>query len=130
VRPEEALETARARAAAARAEGAYADDLTGFTTRPTDRVGTETLMEWAVIEPDPDLMRSTRRLGAPVTFLKRLLLRGLQQQFNELTSQESRFHMHLLVHIAELEDRVAQLEELAATREERGRGEAPDGPAT
>lgn len=121
MRPEDAVDLARTRASSARAEGRYADDLAGFTTTPTDRVGTETLMEWAVIEPDPDLMRSTRRLGAPVTFVKRLLLRALQQQFNELTSQESRFHMHLLVHVAELEDRVARLEEeLAEVRAEGG----------
>lgn len=120
MRPEDALEVARERAAAARACGAYADDLSGFAIEPTDRVSTETLMEWAVIEPDDSLMRSTRRLGAPITWLKRLLLRGLQQHFNEITSQESRFHMHLLVHVAELEDRVARLEEeLAEARGER-----------
>ena len=120
MRPEDALAAARERAEAARAAGAYADDLAGFAIEPTDRVGTETLVEWAVIEPDEELMRSTRRLGAPVTWVKRLLLRGLQQHFNELTSQESRFHMHLLVHVAELEDRVARLEaELAASRGDR-----------
>lgn len=111
MRPEDALDAARTAAASARERGAYADALEGFAIEPTDRVSTETLMEWAVIEPDETLMRSTRRLGAPITWLKRLLLRGLQQHFNELTSQESRFHLHLLVHLAELEDRVRTLEE-------------------
>ncbi|WP_372788017.1 hypothetical protein [Paraconexibacter sp.] len=121
MRPQDALEAARAAAAAARARGAYAEDLAGFTIEPTDRVSTETLMEWAVIEPDETLMRSTRRLGAPITWLKRLLLRGLQQHFNELTSQQSRFNLHLLVHLAELEDRVRTLEdENAVLRARRG----------
>ncbi len=124
MRPQDALDAARTRAAAARAAGGYAEDLSGFAIEPTDRVSTETLMEWAVIEPDETLMRSTRRLGAPVTWFKRLLLRGLQQHFNELTSQQSRFNLHLLVHLAELEDRVKQLEEENATL----RGDGSDGP--
>ena len=113
MKPEDALPAARAAAAAARARGPYADDLRGLTIEPTDRVSLETLMEWAVIEPDETLMRSTR--GGPVawlvTRLKRLLLRGLQQHFNELTSQQTRFNLHLLIHVAELEDRVRRLEE-------------------
>ena len=116
--PERAIELARERAAAARARGAYADDLSGFAIAPTDRISTETLMEWAVIEPDERLMRSTRRLGAPITWVKRLLLRGLQQHFNELTSQQSRFNLHVLVHVAELEDRVRRLEERRSSPEE------------
>jgi hypothetical protein len=116
VKPEEALAAARAAAAAARERGSYDDTLEGFAIEPTDRVSTETLMEWAVIEPDERLMRSTRRLGAPVTAVKRLLLRAMQQQFNELTSQQTRFNLHLLVHVAELEDRVARLEAAAERR--------------
>lgn len=116
MRPENALDAAREAATAARARGAYDDTLEGFTISPTDRVSTETLMEWAVIEPDESLMRSTRRFGRPVTFVKRLLLRGLQQHFNEMTSQQTRFNLHLLVHLAELEDRVAHLEEVSLER--------------
>jgi len=116
VKPDEALDAARAAAAAARERGAYDDTLEGFAIEPSDRVSTETLMEWAVIEPDEGLMRSTRRLGAPVTGLKRLLLRALQQQFNELTSQQTRFNLHVLIHVAELEDRVARLEEVTRER--------------
>ena len=37
-----------------------------------------------------------------------MLLRGLQQYFNELTAQQTRFNLHLLVHVAELEDRRAR----------------------
>ncbi len=115
MKPEDALEAARAAAAAARERGAYDDSLEGFAISPTDRVSTEQLMEWAVIEPDEGLMRSTRRLGAPITGFKRLLLRALQQHFNELTMQQTRFNLHLLIHVAELEDRVTRLE--AASRD-------------
>jgi hypothetical protein len=111
VKPEDAIEVARSRAA-----GKYVDTFEQYAIAPTDRISTETLMEWAVIEPDETLMRSTRRLGAPITWLKRLMLRGLQQHFNELTSQQSRFNLHVLVHVAELEDRVRRLEEEAARR--------------
>lgn len=122
MKPEEALDAAREAAGRAHERGAYADDLQGFAIEPTDRVTTETLMEWAVIEPDEALMRSTRRAGAPISWAKRLLLRGLQQHFNELTSQQTRFNLHVLVHIAELEDQIRALEaELA-----KSRGEQPD----
>lgn len=120
MKPDEALAAARAAAQAARARGAYADDLQGFAIQPTDRVSTETLMEWAVIEPDETLMRSTRRAGAPITWAKRMMLRALQQHFNELTSQQTRFNLHALVHVAELEDRIRSLEE--ELEEARGAG--------
>jgi hypothetical protein len=109
--PEEALQAAREAAARARERGAYDDDLAGFAIEPTDRVSMEQLMDWAVIEPDTTLMRSTRKLGAPITSLKRMLLRALQQYHNEITSQQTRFNLHVMVHVAELEDRLRRLEE-------------------
>ncbi len=114
--PEEAVESARQRAAEARARGEYTQDLSGFGVAPTDRVSVEQLMEWAVVEPDLAHMRSTRRFGAPITLAKRLLLRGLQQYFNELTMLQARFNLHLLVRMTELEDRVIALEDEAARR--------------
>ncbi|MCW3011250.1 MAG: hypothetical protein JWO90_1654, partial [Solirubrobacterales bacterium] len=111
----DALERARARAAAARAAGGY-PDLGGMTIAPRDRIGTDRLMEWAVLEPDESTMRSTRRLGAPITWFKRGLLHVLRQYHGELTAEQTRFNMHLLVHVAELEDRIARLE---AEREQR-----------
>jgi hypothetical protein len=54
-------------------------------------------------------MRSTRRAGRPITWLKRLLLRGLQQHFNELTSQQTRFNLQVLVRVAELEDELREV---------------------
>ncbi len=123
--PEEAVDAARRAAADARARGEYTEDLSGFAIAPTDRVSVEQLMEWAVIEPDVANMRSTRALGAPITFAKRLLLRGLQQHFNELTMLQARFNLHLLVRMTELEDRVIALERAAAAA--RGSGGPPAG---
>jgi hypothetical protein len=110
VRPEEALDAARA-AALARAAAEGPQPAAGFAIAPTDRVGDEQLMEWAAIEPDPDLMRSTRRLGAPITWAKRQLVHVLRQYLRELQSQQTRFNLNVLIRLAELEDRVARLEE-------------------
>ncbi len=110
MRPEEALEAARRAAAGARARGAYADALDGFEIAPTDRVSTEQLLEWAVIEPDLEGVRSTRRHGAPITFVKRLLVRALRQYLAEQQAQQTRFNVHLVVRLAELEERLERLE--------------------
>jgi hypothetical protein len=128
VTPDEAVEAARTAAAEARARGEYTRDLSGFAIAPTDRVSVEQLMEWAVIEPDETKMRSTRRLGAPITVVKRLMLRGLQQHFNELTMLQARFNLHLLVRMTELEDRVIALEREAAKRRADGADGGPPAP--
>jgi hypothetical protein len=130
MRPEDALDVARAAAAQARARGEYTQDLGGFAIAPTDRVSIEQLMEWAVIEPDASKMRSTRRLGAPITGVKRLLLRGLQQHFNELTMLQARFNLHLLVRQTELEDRVTVLEQENAALRAAASAQADGGVAS
>lgn len=122
MKPEDALPAAREAAAAARARGEYAADLSGFAIAPTDRVSVEQLMEWAVVEPDTTKMRSTRKAGAPITFVKRLMLRGLQQHFNELTMLQARYNLHLLVRLTELEDRVIALEQENAALRAPGTG--------
>jgi len=110
MRPEEALEAARRAAASAREQGAYADELEGFAIAPTDRVSTEQLFEWAVIEPDADLVRSTRRRGGAITWAKRALLHVLRQYHAQAHAQQTRFNLHAAVRIAELEERLEQLE--------------------
>ena len=107
--PLHAVERARERAARARAAGGYAD-LPGFSIAPRDRISTDRLMEWAVLEPDESIMRSTRRWGRPITRVKQLLVHVLRQYHGELTADQTRFNMHLLVYVAELEDRIARLE--------------------
>jgi hypothetical protein len=115
VRPEDALGAARA-AAAAR-DDALAP---GMSIEPTERVSIEQLMEWANIEPDPDLMRSTRRLGAPITWAKRQLVHVMRQYLRELQSQQTRFNFNVIIRLAELEDRVTRLEERAETKTPTG----------
>ena len=110
MRPEEALDAARAAAAAARARGAYADDLSGLRIEPTDRISTEQLLEWAVIEPDVDLVRSTRRWGGPITAVKRGFVHVLRQYLGQLVAQQTRFNLHAAVRIAELEEQLERLE--------------------
>lgn len=119
-RPEEALERAREAARAARAQGGYAEDLHGMEIEPTDAVTVDKLLEWALIEPDPRLVRSTRALGAPVTWVKRLLVRVLRQHLDQIVSQQTRFNIQLTAFVAELADRVAALEAEAKRRRPDG----------
>jgi hypothetical protein len=109
--PQRAVDTARAAAAAMRASGAYADDLSGFRIEPTDAVTTDKLLEWALIEPDPAKVYSTRKLGAPITWIKRLLLRALRQYFADMAAQQTRFNIQMTVYAGELTERIEVLEE-------------------
>ena len=108
--PEEAVDRARAALAVRRAEGAYAEDVDDYCVRPADRPSTELLLEWAVIEPDLDLVVSTRRLGAPISWVKRLLVHLLRQYTGQLASQQTRLNVHLMGRVAELDERLADLQ--------------------
>src|SRR4051794_5274055 len=99
--PEDALALARERAAAARARGGYADDLERFAIQPVDAVTLEHLLEWAVIEPDLSELRSTRRFGAPITWLKRALYRLLRQERGQVLAQQTRFNIQLAVFVGQ-----------------------------
>ncbi|MDX6666745.1 MAG: hypothetical protein QOK04_125, partial [Solirubrobacteraceae bacterium] len=100
--PEEALAEARRRAGAARTAGEYADaDRMPVLGRP-EPTDLARLHEWALIEIPPEEIRSTRRLGKPITFLKRVLGRLLVQHFNEVTAQQSRFNLEMLAYIIRL----------------------------
>ena len=111
MRPEDALEAARRAVAEARARGAYADDLSGFAVEPTDGASTEQLLEWAVIEPDLELVRSTRRWGGPITWFKRALVHVMRQYLGQIVAEQTRFNLHAAIRLAELEQRVERLEE-------------------
>ena len=119
-RPEEALSAAREAAAAGRARGEYADDLRGLTVEPTDATTVEKLLEWALIEPDVDLVYSTRRFGRPITAFKRARVWSLRQYNGQVYGQQTRFNHHIVLYARRLEDRVAELEQrLAALERER-----------
>lgn len=112
--PGEALARARRAAAEKRARGGYAGvgdgadalDATIHGSRPP----AELLSEWAVIAIEPDVMYSTRRGGAPITALKRLLLRFMRQHLVELEARQTRFNLGMLAALQELEKRVDRLE--------------------
>jgi len=95
VKPEEALERARS--------ASFGEDLSGFAVEPTSEVTIERLMEWAVIETDPALVRSTRRLGGPITWFKRFLRRMLRQELGQAYAQQSRFNLMVVTRLQELE---------------------------
>lgn len=118
--PEDALARAQRTAVEKRARGGYAqapDDGDALdATILGGRAPAELLSEWAVIEIEPSLMYSTRRGGAPVTALKRLLLRLLRQHLVELEARQTRFNLGVLAAVQELEKRVERLEGEAGPR--------------
>ncbi len=117
--PERALERARERAALARAAGQYteADRFAALDNAPAE--DPLKLQTWAFLEVDESQIYSTRRFGAPITLLKRGLLRLLAQYHGQLIAQQTRFNLHLLGAVMQLQRRVAQLEQRSAEEEER-----------
>ncbi len=109
MKPEEAIDAARASLAVARADGAYGEDLEDWRIVPPERPSTELLLEWAIIEPDMDLVVSTRRLGAPISWVKRVLVHLIRQYTGQLASQQTRLNVHLMGRVGELDDRLADL---------------------
>ena len=116
--PEDALVKAQQAAAEKRARGGYADPGEGAdaldATIVAARAPAELLGEWAVIEIEPELLYSTRRAGAPITALKRLLLRLMRQHLVELEARQTRFNLGVLAAFQELEKRVEGLERSAS----------------
>lgn len=93
--PEEALERAQ--------RASFGEDLSGFRVEPTRDVTIEKLVEWAVIETDPALVRSTRWWGAPITWYKRALRRMMRQELGQAYAQQSRFNLMIVTRLQELE---------------------------
>jgi hypothetical protein len=107
--PDEALDRAREALRARRQAGDY--PLPPVPVAPPGPAASRrTLLEWAFVEPDASVLRSTRAHGAPVTAVKRLLLRLLGQYLSELSANQTRFNLTLLAHLEHLEERVAALE--------------------
>ncbi len=113
MRPEEAVERAKAEASRKSAAGGYREDSDAVRELEEAITGPVTpgrLREWALIEVDTSLIRSTRPAGTPFTWMKRLLLRLLRQYTNELEAQQTRFNIGVLGRLGELERRIAELE--------------------
>ena len=108
--PEEAMRVAREAAERKRAQGDYPPPSAGALEDSIAPPDPQLVADWAVIAVDPDLVYSTRRLGAPVTALKRLLMRLLRQYHVDLEAQQTRFNIAVLAHVRDLERRLAALE--------------------
>lgn len=114
--PEDAPDRARAEAERKRAAGGYAGDEPGGPLDDSIAEASpspETLAEWAVIHVDAGTLYSTRRGGAPVTALKRLLLRLLRQYLVEAEAHQTRFNLAVVKSLQELERRVERLESVS-----------------
>ena len=105
--PEETGARARKEAERRRAAGGYAG--VGSSGALDESIvhgapSRELLAQWAVVEIDTDeILYSTRRAGAPITFLKRMLVRLLRQYFVELEARQTRFNIALLERLDALE---------------------------
>lgn len=103
LRPEDAVEAARASAAGKRAAGAYPQDTVADPGKPPAGPDLAQLREWAIVEVDSRLVYSTRRGGAPITWGKRLLLRLMRQYTTELEAQQTRFNVGVVAYLESLE---------------------------
>jgi len=119
--PEDAFARAEEEVARRRAGGGYAGPPGGAldSSLVAEEPSREQLAEWAVIEIDPDEVLYSSRVGAPLTFFKRLLARLLRQYLVELEARQTRFNIALLA-------RLDRLEERARMEEEAGRDSARD----
>ena len=104
MKPEEALDRARERAGDYEGDPALRAEGLDQVVEP-GAVSPALLREWAIIDIDPGSVYSTRRLGAPITLLKRGLLRLLRQYTAELEARQTRFNVALLARLEELERR-------------------------
>lgn len=112
--PEEAL--ALARTAAVDTRAAYDEGPVSLDASPVTRISENRLLEWSVIEPEVERVYSTRRLGAPITFAKRGLIRAMRQYLGEAFALQSRYNAVATAHILNLEERVRELEDQLARR--------------
>ena len=122
--PEEALAQARASAAASGAEG---PEESGALENPR-HVSLQRLTEWAVIEPEEAEVYSTRRWGAPITAVKRVLVRLMRQYISSVSGQQTRFNVYALGELMALQERVRALEEAASGPAQAGVASPQDAP--
>ncbi|HWH10675.1 MAG TPA: hypothetical protein VG165_06075 [Solirubrobacteraceae bacterium] len=122
MKPEAAVAAARASVALRRADGGYSEDPETWRIEPPERPSTDLLLEWAIIEPDMDLVTSTRRLGAPISWVKRVVVHLIRQYTGQLASQQTRVNVHLMGRLGELDERLADLNHRVADLEQADLG--------
>jgi hypothetical protein len=110
IRPEDALAVARERAARARARGGYALDVGREVATPPNAAMLARLLDLAERAPDLSEVRSTRRLGGPITFAKRALVRSQHQYHRQLVDQRREFDVQLALYVGLLAERLERLE--------------------
>jgi hypothetical protein len=120
--PERALAQARAAAAAA---GGEAPEEAAALEDPR-HVSLQRLTEWAVIEPEEAEVYSTRRWGAPITAVKRVLVRLMRQYIFSVSGQQTRFNVYALGELMALQERVRALEDAATRSTQVGAGASQD----
>ncbi|WP_320668545.1 hypothetical protein [Patulibacter defluvii] len=106
MRPEDALDAAR-RLAAEHATTTIPGD--GLRVERSSQPSDDQLLQWAVVEPDLREVRSTRRLGAPVTRTKQALLRLLGQYHAQVLSVQNRVNVHLALRSSLVRDELREL---------------------
>jgi hypothetical protein len=114
--PEEALAAARRQAEGRRAaqpDPAAAPSRPDMPEDPRD-ASLKQLTKWALIEPEELEVYSTRRFGAPITALKRLLIRLLRQYLLQVNAQQSRFNAAMVAHLVAMDERLQVLEQARA----------------
>ncbi len=107
--PEEALAEAR-RIAASSPVNDLGDETLAEDAR---RSSVKRLAVWAIIQPDEAEVYSTRKLGWPITLIKRALIRLLRQYLLQISAQQSRFNAHVASYVIALDERVRELERRA-----------------
>jgi hypothetical protein len=105
VKPERAEDAARAAAERKRREGVYPADTLAPSGKPPAGPDLARLREWAIVEVDAELLYSTRKGGAVITWFKRMLLRLLRQYTTELEAQQTRFNVGVVAYLESLEKR-------------------------
>ena len=118
--PEEALSAARRQAAA----DPWEPDDDRESGRPSDiefvqPFALERLASWALIEPEAAEVYSTRRVGRPITWVKRAILRLTRQYVDQIAAQQSRFNAMVVAQVLALDDRVRLLERHVQSRREQ-----------
>jgi hypothetical protein len=103
MKPENAADAARAAAERKRREGLYPPDTHAHTGKPPAGPDIVRLREWAIVEVDPTLVYSTRKGGALVTWLKRMMLRLMRQYTTELEAQQTRFNVGVVAYLEALD---------------------------
>ena len=119
MKPEDIAAEAERRAAALPPPSALAQD---SPVEASDEDIRDRLTRWGFIEVDEEeVIRSTRRLGAPITWFKRMLAQGLRQYHIDQNAKATRFNLQMVGYVERLERRIVELERKLGERDRADR---------